>query len=467
MLAAGGAGYAGRILLEGASAGLGAPVQRFVSRPDLSPPAISVRTRAGGTAPGHLFLAPSSGPGQRGVMILDDAGELVWFHRTGLPAMNLRVAVFRGKPVLTWWQALPGGGLGNGVHVVVDTAYREVARFPAANGRPSDLHELLLTSEGTALVASYEIRDADLSRFGGRVRGRVMGGIAQEVEVPSARLVREWRSLDHVPVSESYSRVGNAWDYFHINSIDVDADGNLLVSARNTWAVYKVDRETGRVLWRLGGRRSDFSLGPGARFSWQHDARAHDGGRTVSLFDNGAAPVVEPQSRALVLSLDLRARHAEVVRQYTHRPSLSARALGNVQLLENGNALVGWGVESYFTEYGHDGSVRFDASLPHPGGENYRALRFAWEGRPSERPVARKAADERSLYASWNGSTEVAQWRLETGRSAGALTALGTVAKNGFETALHLPAGARVAAAVALDASGVPLARSAPVTIEV
>jgi hypothetical protein len=463
-LVVGAGGLAGWRLLDRASGSPAPPVQHFVSRPDLQPPAITVHRRAGSTAPGHLFLAPSSGPGARGVLILDDAGEVVWFRPTTLPAMNFRAALFRGAPVLTWWQALPGGGLGNGEHVIVDSSYREVARFPAANGRPSDLHEFLLTPEGTALVASYEIRDADLSRFGGRKQGRVMGGVAQEIEVPSARLVHEWRSLDYIALEEAYSRVGNAWDYFHINSIAIDADGHLLVSARNTWAVYKVHRQTGRVLWRLGGKRSDFTLGPGVRFAWQHDARSHDNGRLLTLFDNGSSPLVEPQSRGLLLSVDTERMHVSLARAITHRPAVSSRALGSVQLLENGNVLVGWGVKSYFTEYGPDGSVRFDASLPH-GGENYRALRFVWSGRPVERPAARLAADGRTLVASWNGSTELAGWRVEAGRALTSMADGATVPKRGFETPLPLPEGTRYAVAVALDAVGAPLARSTTVRV--
>ena len=439
------------------------PVQSFVSRPDLRPANMHVRVRAGETTEGLLFLAPSSGPGMRGPLITDDAGEVVWFRPTSPAAsMNFRVATWRGEPVLTWWEAFATGGLGNGEHVIVDSSYRELARFPAANGRPSDLHEFQLTPEGTALLTSYELRDADLSRFGGRVRGRVMGGIAQEVEVPSAKLVREWRSLDHVALEESYSRVGNAWDYFHINSIGLDDDGQLLISARNTWTVYKVDRETGRVIWRLGGKRSDFAIEHGANFAWQHDARSHDGGRILTLFDNGTAPLVEPQSRALVLALDERRMRASVVREYTHLPPVSSRALGSVQLQGNGNVVVGWGVYPYFSEYAEDGRVLLDVAFPRAE-ENYRALRFPWVGRPLEAPAAARAGGH--LFVSWNGATEVASWKLEAGSTPEALRHVLTAPKTGFETRLALPHGARHVAAVGLDASGRRLGRSETLTV--
>jgi hypothetical protein len=341
--------------------------------------------------------------------------------------MNFRAQTLHGEPVLTWWQALPGGGLGHGVHVVADASYREIARFPAGHGRPSDLHELLLTDRGTALVTSLEIR-----RRG--ARGLTLGGIVQELEVPSARVLFEWRSLDHVPVGESYAPVGYPWDYFHVNSIDVDADGDLIVSARNTWAVYKVHRRTGAVLWRLGGKRSDFALGPGAGFALQHDARSHGGGRVLSIFDNGVS-----RSRGIVLGLDTTRMRASLLREYVHRPALHAHKLGSVQLLGNGDVLVGWGTDPHFTEFAEGGSVKLDATLPR-GGENYRTLRFPWRGRPRDQPVAVRRGQ--TVYASWNGATDVAAWKIEPGGPV--------VARTGFETALPLLPGT----VVALDARG-------------
>jgi hypothetical protein len=276
-----------------------------------------------------------------------------------------------------------------------------------------------------------------------------MGGVVQELEVPSARVLFEWRSLDHVAVDESYVPVGYPWDYFHVNSIDVDADGNLLVSARNTWAVYKVHRRTGRVLWRLGGKRSDFALGAGARFAYQHDARSHDGGHVLSVFDNG-----ETHSRGLVLSLDMKRMRASLLREYVHHPLLHAYKLGSVQLLPNGDALVGWGTDPHFTEFSAAGAVRLDATLPH-GGENYRTLRFPWTAQPRDVPAG--VVRGSTIYASWNGATDVASWRLDPGGAP--------VPRSGFETALPAPAGVRSVHVVALGADGKPLGSSARLTL--
>jgi hypothetical protein len=451
-------------LLTRAGDAVAAPqdVLHFVTRRDLRPPRLTV-LRDGKTAPGHLFLAPSSGPGQRGVLIADDRGEPLWFHpTTPQTAMNFRAAVYRGKPVLTWWEGKATSGLGTGTHVILDDSYRVVARVPAGRGRDSDLHEFLLTPHGTALVTSYEVRTANLTAAGGPSSGPVIGGVVQELALPSGRVLFEWRSLDEVGIDETHAQWGgHPLDYFHVNSIDLSEDGDLLVSARNTWAVYKVSRSSGRVLWRLGGRKSDFRMGPGTVFAWQHDAR-HVGHNRITIFDDGAQPQVEPQSRGLLIELDGRRRTARLVRKYTHRPGrIVSRFMGNMQALENGNMLVGWGSEPYLTEFGPDGSIEFDARLPR-GGQNYRALRFPWKGKPHLPPAVayRYARGQGTLYASWNGATELASWRLDTGPRPGALAAGDVFPRRGFETRLAVPHGHLWGRAVALDAAGRELGRS-------
>ena len=461
----GGAGLDHRLL--GAEDAAGATslspndVMRFRSRPDLRPPRLTVLRP--GKSDRSLFLSPSSGPGQRGALILDEQGEVVWFRPTRPDTvMNFRTALYKGEPVLTWWQGRAARGLGIGFHVIVDSTYREVARLPAGAGRQSDLHEFMLTPRGTAIVTSYEVRTMNLSRVGGPSSGKVIGGIVQEIAIPSARVLFEWRSLDHVAIDEAYNPYnGHAYDCFHINSVDVDADGNLLVSARNTWGVYKLDSETGRVIWRLGGKRSDFQMGPGTRFAWQHDARHHEEGRLISIFDNSAAPPVAPQSRVLLIELDRRERRARLVRQYAHPRRLLSPFMGNAQMLPNGNFVVGWGGLPFITEFRRDGGVHFDARLP-GAGQNYRAFRLPWQGRPHRPPrlVAHTAAGRRRLYVSWNGATEVAAWRLEAGPARNDLRPVLTRPKQSFETSFPSPGRTGFATAVALGASGKILGRS-------
>jgi hypothetical protein len=268
----------------------------YSTQPTWSPPRITIGTPAAGTEPGLVFVAPtptgasSVPPGQFGPTILDNDGEPVWF----LPlqnelAQNFRVQTWHDRPVLTWYEG-PTGSTYGGSCVIYSPAYRELKRVHGGNGYSCDLHEFLLTERGTALISIYNEVAANLSSVGGPSSGSVVEGIVQELDVATGEVVFEWHSLDHVAVAESYrtapSSAGDV-DYFHLNSIGVDTDDNLLVSARHTSTVYKLDRKSGKILWRLGGMNSDFQLGPGAAFHFQHDARAHDDG-TLTLFDNGA-----------------------------------------------------------------------------------------------------------------------------------------------------------------------------------
>ena len=446
-----------------ADAATGTPgVHNFRTRPDLRPPIVEVVHSAEATADGFLFITPLSGPGQRGLQMLDDRGNVVWFRPmpTGRAALNFRAQTYKGEPVLTWWEGKALQGLGVGHCVIVDQSYREIARFTAGR-RPADLHEFLITPHDTALVTSNEVRTMDLTGVGGPSSWPVVGSVIHELAIPSGRVLFAWHSLDHVALDESYQTIGPQFDYFHANSVDMDGQGNLLISARNTWAVYKVSRKTGAVIWRLGGKKSDFTMGHGTVFAWQHDARFHEHGRVISLFDDGAEPKAEPQSRALVLTLDTRRMHARLTRRYTHRPPMLATHTGSAQLQPNGNMLVGWGSERYFTEFAPNGAVRFDARLPR-GGQTYRALRFPWVGKPPLAPVlvTRPSPSGRVGFASWNGATEVASWQLLTGAATGALAEAVTRPRGGFETRLPIPQGTRYAAVVALDEAGNELRRS-------
>ncbi len=265
-------------------------VWSFRSRPDLGPPAIEVSKQAHHTAPGYIFVAPKYGLGQHGPMIIDNLGEPVWF-RKGRYALDFKVQHYQGEPVLTWWEGEPFPRPSVGEYVILDTSYREIRRVQAGNGHKGNQHDFLITPQDTALLTVYSQARGDLSPLGGSKEGPVMEGIAQEVDIESGEVLFEWHSIEHVGPEESYYKphYGKYFDYFHINSIDVDHDSSLLIGARHTSTVYKVERETGEIIWRLGGKKSDFEMGPGSRFAFQHDARRHKDG-TISIFDNGAPP---------------------------------------------------------------------------------------------------------------------------------------------------------------------------------
>ena len=250
----------------------------------------------------------------------------------------------------------------------------------------------------------------------------------------------------------------------------MDHDDNLLISARKTSAVYKVDRNTGEVIWRLGGKRSDFEMGEGTRFAFQHDARRLRDG-TISIFDNGSlvfengVPRAVEESRAIVLDVDERKMRASLVREYTHPDGQYADAAGNAQVLPNGNVFVGWGRALAISEFSRDGELLFDARLP-PGNRTYRAFRYAWGAHPSARPAVaakRISEDGVEVYASWNGDTEVESWAVLAGPQPDQLEPLGAVPRDGFETAMVARTPDRYVAVQARDRFGQTRGTSRPV----
>jgi hypothetical protein len=446
----------------------------FRTRPDLNPPAVEVTTQPHDAAPGCIFVAPEEGGGgQGGPMIVDDRGQVVWFQPFRAAkgrAHNLKVQSYRGKSVLTWMD----GALNE--YVIFDHTYREIVRFGAGNGRSGDHHEFLISPQDTALITIYNPVPWDLSSIGGLKNDTVWQGIVQELDIESGKVLFEWHSLEHVGLDETYATVSQdgspGFDYFHVNSIEVDHDGNLLVSARETFAVYKIDRSTGEVVWRLGGKKSDFEMGPGTRFSFQHDARRLPDG-TISIFDNGTTvfygtvPEAVEGSRGIVLELDEQKTRASLVREYNHPDKMYADAAGNVQVLPNGNVFVGWGRALVFSEFGHDGELLFDARLP-PQNRSYRYFRFPWSAQPTDRPaaVAERANEEDvRVYASWNGATEVATWEVLAGPHPEQIEPLGSVPRNGFETAMAVKTHHSYVAVRAKDRSGRVLGTNAPVKV--
>jgi hypothetical protein len=445
----------------------------FHSRPDLRIPGLAVDLDKGTTADGLIFLAPYGAKnGQEGAVIVDGSGSPIWEQPlNGLETDNFRVQTYQGQPALTWWEGKIESGHGVGSYVIANNAYKPIKRVYAGNGLQGDLHEFLLTSRGTALFTAYKIVNADLRSVGGPRHGSIQDAIFQEVDVASGRVLLEWHSLDHIALSESYWPVGSGqrWDYVHLNSVDVDAadENSLFVSSRNTHTIYKVDRSTGEVVWRLGGKRTDFALGTGAVFAWQHDVRSHPGG-VVTVFDNEGAPFVgDTQTRALVLAVDEQAMTASLQSEYLHPVALQAASKGNVQLLPNGNFFVGWGAEPFVSEFSPSGELLFDARL---GADyvGYRAFRIPWsatgEGSPSV-VAKRDGAGGTEVWVSWNGDTQVANWLVLGAGGSGALKSLGTFARSGFETTIRISSSPSRLAVRGLDPTGHTLGQSATLTV--
>jgi hypothetical protein len=448
-------------------------VLSFRSRPDLQPAAVEITKSSAPASEGDIFLAPEHGPVQRGPEIVAPDGSLVWFHPLPYPqlATDFKVQRYRGQPVLTWWQGNIGAGEGDGEDVIMDSSYRQIAVVHAANGLTADLHEFRLTSRGTALITSYYPVRWDASSVHGPRQSIVFDSVIQEIDIKTGLLLFQWDSLDHVPLTDSYQPLphdsGHPWDYFHVNSIQPDGHGRLIISARNTWAAYKLDKRTGGMIWTLGGKHSSFKLPREAGFAFQHDVRVRShGDQIVTVFDDGAGPpVVHGESRALTLKLNPRDGTGKVLKVYSHDPPLVAWYEGDVEELPNGSHFVGWGSIPFFSEFDRSGREVLDGRFV-SGNSSYRAYRLPWTGRPTTAPSVAAVASGTStrVYASWNGATEVASWQVLAGTSPGALRALGTGKRYGFETQLTIPATSYVAVK-ALDAHGRVLATSSTVHV--
>ena len=442
-------------------------VWRFRSRPGFDPAAVKVVKTSSAVAPGDIFVGPGNGPVQTGPMILNPAGQLVWFRPlTGDDwGSDLMVQRYQGQRVLTWWQGCNNGG---GVDEIYNSSYQRVATVRAGNGLRADLHEFKITPRGTALITSYYPVIWPVRTPQGKAREVVIEGVAQEVDINSCRVdpkclvLFQWDSLDHVPVSAVHAqRPAQSGDYFHINSIQQDSDGNFVINSRNTWAAYKVSRETGRIIWTLGGKHSSFKFGPGAAFAFQHDVRVYANDSLVTMFDDeGGPPAVRSQSRGLKLRLDPKTRTASLVTQYLHDPPLQAFYMGDVQPLPDRHLFVGWGPVGHFSEFTRRGKLLFDARFVGPDA-SYRAYRFPWTGTPTAPPsvVAANTDQGTTVYASWNGATEVAAWHVLAGNTPTSLVARRVFAKQDFETAMTVPR-ARYVAVLALDSSGRVIGRS-------
>ena len=459
---------------DGRSTAPAPPYQHFRTRSDLRPPIVTILHRSPGAAPGYVFLAPKGKVAQDGPMIVDDRGQLVWFDPLAAKGVaDFKVQRYRGRPVLTWWQGeiVKAGHAGTASgYVIMDGSYHVIRVVHAGNGLTGDIHDFQLTPDGNALMTIFHKVPYDLSSVGGPKHGYVLEGVVQELSLTTGRVLFEWHSGQHVAPGESYFPLGpktglfkSPYDYFHINSVALDTNGNLLVSARHTSTVYEIRKRDGAVLWRLGGKKSDFTFGRGARFAWQHDARRQADG-TITVFDNAAKSARKGlQSRALVLRVDVAAHRATLVRAYAHRPPLLSTSQGDQQRLPDGHVFVGWGSNPFFTEYTEAGRVLLDGRFG-TGDDSYRVFHFAWTARPTTRPavaVARGGSGAATVYASWNGSTEVARWQVLGGSDAGRLHAVASAPKAGFETAIRLSSSPRYVAVRALDASGAVLAASA------
>jgi hypothetical protein len=446
-------------------------VQHYRSAPSLTPSSVRIYTRAKpGAAPGDLFLAPYQGKGTPGPMITDQEGNLVWFKPlpSGESATNFQVVQLGGQPTLVWWQGhILEVGFGQGEYVMANSSYQQIGHVRAGNGYHADLHEIRFEPDGTAWIDEFDPVRMNLSSRGGPSNGVITDSVVQEIDMKTGLVMWEWHALANIPISESLNPIPKPpkiWDYIHINSISPGSSGDVLLSARNSWTLYDVDIRTGAIKWRLGGAHTNFKQGPGTSFYWQHDAEWQPGG-LISVFDNGSTPPKEKQSRGLLLEPNVSAHTVTLKRAFTN-PSrtLLASSQGNTLSLPGGDWLMGYGGLPNFTEYDGSGHVLLDGTLG-KNVQDFRTYLSPWSGHPHSLPslAVTKGSGSLTAYASWNGATEVASWKVLAGTSPSALVAGATVPRHGFETTIKVSGTGPYVQVQALDGGGNVIGTSAAV----
>ncbi|KAL6231327.1 hypothetical protein BDW75DRAFT_233699 [Aspergillus navahoensis] len=443
----------------------------FKSRPDLYSPIFTFERRVPQSLyPGYIFLGPyeaaNSGP-----YIYDNDG----------------FGVAGAIPALEMLTGIQQNGYCRGHGVIMDSHYHIVKTVvPGGGMAASDMHEFKLINNGqTALMTVYQQRQFDMSIWnikGGM--GWLMESVFQEIDVESGKVLFEWRSLDHVDPSVSYTYPGHTdtsgtgleprspWDYFHINSVDKNADGDYIISSRHTCAIYKISGRDGSIIWTLHGANPTFE-NTNFSFSQQHDARWLSENSThtlLSLYNNGFNGFnrTHDYSSGMIILIDHVNKTATQLHDYApQNHDMISSSQGNMQVLPNGNIFMGWGNNAYVSEHDAEGNLLLWGYIDKGNIMNYRAQKFQWEGNPTDIPALwtySKSSDRSAsttFYVSWNGATRVKHWQFYgSNNSTGNYTLLGKTPKDGFETTYIVPGFFRYTYAEALDMKGKVLGKS-------
>ncbi|KAB8226723.1 ASST-domain-containing protein [Aspergillus novoparasiticus] len=413
-------------------------------RPDIRAPVIEVSLKNDSLiTPGYIFMAPYETE-LPGPYIYDTDGlnqePRIWYGAELMAQHPIFSMICRGR------------------NIILNKDYGQAVTVQSGDGLTlSDMHELNIIDNTSVLIAIYQPRRYNLEAYNVPAdSGWVMDGVFQEINITTGDVLFEWRSLDHVGISETYTPIrlnpvvgdglsnATAWDYFHINSVDKNNDGDYLVSARHTSCIYKISGEDGAIQWRLGGTNSSIEM-QGYNFSSQHDARfiqENDTTTVISLFDNGSNGYRNTSSKSsgIIVSIDHGTNTSSLMKRYEAPGNgLLSTSQGNLQILANQNTFIGWGSNPSISEHTEDGTPVYFATLNDARAMNYRAFKFNWTGEPSDNPTLRTYAaapgSATTFWVSWNGATQVEYWNLYgTTSTSEEFTMLSKVDRQGFQT---------------------------------
>ncbi len=393
---------------------------------------------------GLFFTAPDSVVGNGGhLLMLDQSGEPVFYQKW--PGLLFD---FKKQPngLLSFFDNATSS------FYVLDSSYQIIGVYTAQNGYTADLHDFQMLPNNHVLFLIYDTKVVDMSQIvlNGKPQANVTGLVFQELD-GSGNVVFEWRSWDHFAITDRDDSIAldvQNIDYVHGNAISIDWDGNYLLSARHLDEIFKVDRRNGDVLWIMGGKYNQFTftnidISTTLPFSFQHDVRRIPNGN-ITLFDNrnNLTPLYSSGVEYQV-NEDLKTV-TQVWEFRSFTPDVYSMAMGNVQRLDDGNSVIGWGLSSNFltgkqpdvNEVTTDGSVAFELTFD-MNVFNYRAFRFDWHGYPTWPPVTAYSSQpgQITVGTSWNGATEVDHYDLYLAHQLNDTPVLyNSKPKSGFET---------------------------------
>jgi hypothetical protein len=325
-------------------------------------PTITIHTSLPGTAPGSLFFAPFSRNGFEAHLMILSEDDTFYYKQPAGPLSMLDFKVMEGRPVVF--------NQNTAQYEFMDWAFGVVATATAI-GYPTDHHDIQPVPEGDGryLLMIYHEFEHDMSPFGGSPTATVVSLVLQEVDL-QGNVHFEWDSWDHIPITDSNRPLQTPRiDYIHGNAVEYDHDGHILISSRNLDEITKINRQSGAVIWRLGGKANQFTFTNDAGFALQHDIRRLPNGH-ITLFDNGEAS--RGYSRAVEYEID---EVNKVITRTWEYQGPFAGCCGNAQRLANGNTLINWGSAGQMTEVKADGTKVFEATID-GATFTYRAFRF-------------------------------------------------------------------------------------------
>ncbi|MBZ0269988.1 aryl-sulfate sulfotransferase [bacterium] len=377
---------------------------------------------------GYLFLAREGG-GTPYTMILDNTGFPVFFRSTSGLARDFKM---QPSGVLTYYErSTDFSG-----YRALDSTYTVTDEWlPQGGWGELDSHDIQLLPNGHALLFYYDERPVDMSVVvpGGHPAAIVTGLVVQEVDA-AKNVVFEWESWDHFEITDATTLdlTAPSIDYVHCNAVELDTDGNILISSRHLDEITKIDRATGDIVWRMGGSRNEFTLvGDTQWYTRQHSVRRTDAG-TLTVFDNGNLSTPQ-ESRVVEYQLDEVNKVATFVWEFRNTPAEYAAFTGSGQRLPNGNTLISWGPLGIVTEVRPDGSKAFEMNFTTPGERTYRAFRFPWDG-VAAAPYVWAAAEPDSVTLDFAkfGDPDVARFHVYRDASPNPTTLVGSTAANFF-----------------------------------